>query len=889
MVRTSLVVSLVAVATSALAADVHGKNIVKTFVPGAYIFELEDGHDPDIVERSVGKHGTTRMKLDYDLFKGVSVQLHDIDKAHETAAKLADIPAVKAVFPVQLVAVPKPNVEWVARHTTDEKKGLLSSRAAQTVYANQKFYANKTDAYSPHIMTQIDKLHAKGITGKGVKIAVVDTGIDYKHPALGGCFGQGCLVSFGTDLVGDDYTGENTPHPDPDPMDCAGHGSHVAGIIAAQPNIYGFTGAAPGASLGAYRVFGCEGTAGTDVLIAAFNQAYQDGATVITSSVGGQGGWPEDPWCEVVSRIVEKGVPCTMSAGNSGIAGLFDIGSASSGRGVMAIASFDNVQTPAFFSDAKYQVDNGTNTPFRYAPFVNVTWDSFTLPAWSSSLDPEDCDSFPANTTDLSKYIVLVSITCGLPVQFLHAIDKGAKNFVVYGDSHGVENIAIPEDVSSAINSASVIDAETGATFINALKNGKKLILEMARPKTHLDVVNINNTATGGAVSLFSTWGPNWEMDTKPQFGAPGGHILSTIPRAMGSYGVWSGTSMSCPQVAGIIALIHEVRGTYDPGLIQNLLSTNAKPQLFNDGNKFYDFLAPVPQQGAGLIQAYDAAYATTLLSPSSLSFNDTDHLTKALEFNLTNSNAKKITYKFTNVPAIAMYFWNFKDSFPNFSDEPVLANATIKFSETSVTLNGGESCVISVSATPPKGLDADRLALWSGYIAINGTDGTSLSLPYQGLAGSLRDQTTITRARLFNSTGNELAPNSTLLLPRQGGASDGDTFPMLGWFLPWGSRKILAHIIPLSTLPPNNLTTEYRGVKTIGQPSGFPALWQSRGLNGFDFTGRLDSGYYAPPGRYKVIFRALRIFGNETKEEDWDVVTTPAFFIKYQDTGYDT
>lgn len=106
------------------------------------------------------------MKLDYELFKGVSVQLHDIEKAEEKAGKLAALPAVKAVFPVQLFKMPAPKIEWIAQGTTKAPAGLLSSRAD-----------DKVDTYPPHVMTQIDKLRAKGITGKGVKVAVVDTGV----------------------------------------------------------------------------------------------------------------------------------------------------------------------------------------------------------------------------------------------------------------------------------------------------------------------------------------------------------------------------------------------------------------------------------------------------------------------------------------------------------------------------------------------------------------------------------------------------------------------------------------------------------------------------------------------------------------------------------------
>jgi subtilisin family serine protease len=82
-----------------------------------------------------------------------------------------------------------------------------------------------------------------GYTGRGVHVAVIDSGIDYDHPDLGGCFGPGCRVTNGYDLVGDDYDEEESdpqwqpvPHPDSDPDDCQAHGTHVAGILGAVPN-----------------------------------------------------------------------------------------------------------------------------------------------------------------------------------------------------------------------------------------------------------------------------------------------------------------------------------------------------------------------------------------------------------------------------------------------------------------------------------------------------------------------------------------------------------------------------------------------------------------------------------------------------------------------------
>lgn len=240
------------------------------------------------------------------------------------------MPQVKQLWPVPLIPVPDLDVTWTGKDNPPSKF---------------KRQTNSTDSWPPHVLTQVDKLRAKGYTGEGFRIGVVDTGVDYTHPALGGCFGPGCLVEYGADLVGDTFDGTSSPVPDGDPFDnCLGHGTHVSGIIAAAQNPMGFTGASPGVKLGMYRTFGCPGVTSGDILLAAAIQAFEDGSDIITGSVGGPNGWAGDAFAVAVSRIVDAGVPCTFAAGNEvgGSEGLFGISTPSTGDGVMSISSYQS-------------------------------------------------------------------------------------------------------------------------------------------------------------------------------------------------------------------------------------------------------------------------------------------------------------------------------------------------------------------------------------------------------------------------------------------------------------------------------------------------------------------------------------------------------------------
>src|SRR4029077_3909241 len=124
-----------------------------------------------------------------------------------------------------------------------------------------------------------------GTRGRGVTVAVIDTGIDYTHPALGGCFGPGCKVIGGYDFV----------NKDNDPMDDHFHGTHVAGIIAGESDT--LIGVAPDVSLLAYKVLNAFGSGSSSTIIPAVERAadpnndgdFSDHADVANLSLGGIG------------------------------------------------------------------------------------------------------------------------------------------------------------------------------------------------------------------------------------------------------------------------------------------------------------------------------------------------------------------------------------------------------------------------------------------------------------------------------------------------------------------------------------------------------------------------------------------------------------------------
>ena len=220
-----------------------------------------------------------------------------------------------------------------------------------------------------------------GETGDGVKVGIIDSGIDYLHPALGEGFGSGKKVAGGFDFVNNDA----------DPMDDYGHGTHVAAIVAG--NSASLKGVAPGATLYAYKVLNNAGNGKMSDILAAVERCVDpngDGDTgdrldVVNMSLGSDGGTPDDPGAVAVNNAVAFGTLFVVAAGNAGQAmpppgkennyyhnGSATIGSPGTAERAITVGAVDSVEALAWFSSKGPNLFTFGIKPDVVAPGVQI-------------------------------------------------------------------------------------------------------------------------------------------------------------------------------------------------------------------------------------------------------------------------------------------------------------------------------------------------------------------------------------------------------------------------------------------------------------------------------------------------------------------------------------
>ncbi|MBO3735884.1 S8 family serine peptidase [Glycomyces niveus] len=558
--------------------------------------------------------------------------------------------------------------------------------------------------------TRAADAHARGITGEGVKVGVIDTGIDYTHPDLGGCFGSGCRVAYGTDFVGDDFDSDDPEHdepvPDADPADCGGHGTHVAGIVGADGKV---TGVAPDVEFGAYKVFGCNGSTSSEVIMQALEAALEDGMDVVNLSLGQSFQWPGYPTAQAADTLVEEGVTVVASMGNDGEAGVFSGSAPGVGSEVIGVASTDNPQqrmdaafVPALDRSIGYRSISDTPEPSAVTdPLV-----------WFGRACADD-----ASEGDVAgKAALIIRGSCTFKEKYARAIAEDATSVVIFNDRSGPFGGGGIED--GTVPAIALTDTD-GEDLRDLASIGKAPVLEFSGETVLVDMPR------GGFASSFTAYGPSPDLALKPDLTAPGGGIWSTVPVADGSYESLSGTSMSSPHVAGAAALLIEDDPMLQPRDIRTRLANSAKPVLWGD-NPDLGELEAAHRQGTGVIDVIDALDAKACLYPTGVNTGD-GSAPRAFELQLTSRDTAVRTYELTHKSTIAT---TGDERDPGFH----AAEPKVTFEPKTLDLHPGQTATIEVTVEPSADLPLG--SVYGGRITARPDAGESLTAVYSGYQG---------------------------------------------------------------------------------------------------------------------------------------------------------
>jgi len=453
-------------------------------------------------------------------------------------------------------------------------------------------------------------------TGKGIKVGVIDTGIDYTHPDLETNY------RGGYDLV----------DLDEDPMETlpeqgipTQHGSHVAGIIAGN----GFlTGVAPDSEVYAYRALGPGGMGSSVQIIAAMEQAVKDGMDIINLSLGNDINGPDYPTSVAVNKATDLGISVVIANGNSG-PNDWTVGSPATASKALSIGAAEQSKQIPYLSEAM------SDRKLHIKPFMG------SVP-WKLTKDY----AVATENEDFTGKIALVK-RGEIPFYEIakNAQKQGAEAVLIYnheeedfqGSIVGEEQVTIPVAQLSK-------------------KDGEWLARQSNEKTLYLDT-EYEEKISG--VADFSSRGPvtvNW--DIKPDILAPGTDILSTVP---GGYQVLQGTSMAAPHASGVIALIKEAKPDWSNEQIIGALKTSANQMISDEG----ELLEPIVQ-GTGMVQPKKAVETSTIIHDPTLSFGEVDNKNrkKTAELTIENTTNESKTFSFKIPKNKKGISWNLPQTF---------------------------------------------------------------------------------------------------------------------------------------------------------------------------------------------------------------------------------
>lgn len=591
---------------------------------------------------------------------------------------------------------------------------------------------------------------ALGYDGEGVTVAVIDSGIDYYHVALGGSGDPDdyaaddheiiepgtfptAKVIGGYDFAGPNYDASsddpalNTPQPDPDPIDGDGHGTHVASTTA------GITvtgkigpGVAPAALLYALKVFG-EPAGSTNLVIDAIEWAMDpngdgdmsDHVDVINMSLGANYGPadPNDPELVAVNNASALGVIVVAAAGNAGDTPYIHGTPAAADTAIAVAASTTGYTTGPTLGISGTTYTTQTNIIYQPPAFDNNTGHftervTATL-AYVGNITTTDtlCSIGGIAENALSDKVALIQRGgCTFSTKVNNAAALGAVGAIIFNNAAGGNTritmggdpVDIPAGFIARTDGLNLISAH-GETVIVSAENEVQTLPDPYTP--------------ANSIATFSSRGPRgFDSMLKPDVTAPGVGIFAAA-MGTGDGGVsYSGTSMATPHVAGAAALIRQAYPNWTPEQV--------KAALMNTAVDLVDDRRP-PRQGAGRIDAYRA------VSTDAIAVGDKDLV--SLNWGVipietdTYMSVKSVTlHNFVNATKVYSVTWSFGPGSGtagvSLSVPPTVTVGPRGVAAVPVTLNIDATQVSS---------EFGELEEYYGYVVFTDTDGATLRVPF--------------------------------------------------------------------------------------------------------------------------------------------------------------
>lgn len=600
----------------------------------------------------------------------------------------------------------------------------------------------------------VDRLHDEGIFGEGLKVGVIDTGIDYNHPDLAGVY-KGYKSVDGKDAATvdpDSVKGWDFVEDDADPMEATydewldsdeeefdaygnsfytSHGTHVSGTVAGQQENdvdYAVKGVAPGIDLYSYRVLGPYGSGTMDWVIGGIDKSIRDGMDVINLSLGMNVNDPLSPTSVAVNNAMLSGVVAVVAAGNAGPSAQ-TVGAPGTAALAISVGASDVSQTVPTYSastgDTLY-----TDVQLLAKSFADKVSDlqgeSFPL----EYVGFGDGDDYIGK--DLTGKIALVQRgQFSFDDKLLHANNAGAEAVIVFNDVDGQIPYYVGE--STSFPKAFRVSKEDGLKLMEAAKNNTDFTFD-----------ELGNTKSeGDFLADFSSRGPvAGSYDIKPDLIAPGVAIFSTYPSFINdphnnnydiAYARIQGTSMAAPHVAGSAALILQENPDYTPFEVKAALM-NTAVDLQEDYSVY--------EVGAGRINVYDAVYADTAITvvdTIDMIENDEvfkmEHETGSIRFgsffiNEGESINRTKKMKMTNDTEIEKNYTvavdYLKENDTNRQD--AAANGVVLNVPDSMSIAAGKAFEFDAEITVPD--DANQ-GIYEGYLRIEDGEGGEYQIPF--------------------------------------------------------------------------------------------------------------------------------------------------------------